>query len=268
MKPTEEFADTHRDFAGDESTSVMGVDLLSSLTERSRQIDVAAPPVPESEISIGVEEPEPVTTMSPAARPQLLIADDAYPALGDEESTVMMEEPEPTTVAVRSHLHRPPPPHEPLPAPLLAAQPLPAQSVPDPQWAAELAPRALVTIRVAPLPAPELVTTPESSSKPAVGSRRLSALAAVALGVAAWTLGLGHHEVLPTSAILSPAPSVSSVLLTPWGLQTQAKVTLDNVRAALGSLLQWSASVASARNESEDPGRAKHRPAAPHHQRR
>lgn len=119
MKPISEAADMHADFAGDESTSVMGVDLLSSLTERSRRIDVSPVSVPEPEISIAVEEPEPVTTMRPAAPPlppppapaqplpQLLIVDGEYPLLDGEESTTMMEQPEPTTVAVRSHIDKP-----------------------------------------------------------------------------------------------------------------------------------------------------------------
>jgi hypothetical protein len=262
MKATEESADAHNDFDGDESTLVMEANLLSSLTERSRRIDVAAPPASEEERSM-VDEPEPVTVMRPAARPQPLVADGEYPALGDEEPTVMMEEPEPTTVAVRSQLDRsPPPPPKKLPAPALAAEPLPAQSVPDPQWAADLAPDALAKMWDAPLAAAELGTTPESTSKPAAGSRRLGALAAVALGVAAWTLGLGHHELLPPSAIASPAPSVSSVVVTPWGLQAQAETTVDNVRTALGSLLQWSTSVASAQRarasgtRAARPGRA------------
>jgi hypothetical protein len=250
MKATEESADARRDFVDEESTNVMGVDLLSSLTERSRRIDVSAPPVPEPEISVIVDDPEAVTTMRPAGPPQLLIVDGEYPALGDEDSTVMMDEPEPTTVAVRSHLDSPPPrpaapPPAPRPAPRSApavvVQPLPPQAAPDPQWAAEL-PRVLPTLRVAPLPAPELATTPESTSQPAVGSRRVSVLAAVALGVAAWILGLGHHELQPTSPISSPAASsVSSVVVTPWGLQARANTTLSNVRTALGSLLQWTA---------------------------
>ena len=163
--------------------------------------------------------------MRPVARPQLRIVDAAYPELGDEESTVMMEEPEPTTLAVRPRFDSPPPPPQPPPAPRLAVAPLPAL-VPDPQWAAELPPRALATIRVAPLPAAELETTPESAAKPAVGSRRLSALAAVALGVAVWTLGLGHHQSVSTSSVSpSPSPSVvSSVVVAPWGF---------------GLLLQW-----------------------------
>ena len=52
MKPTEKAADAHGGFV-DESTSVMGVDLLDSLTERSRRIEVAAPlaapPEPEDQ---------------------------------------------------------------------------------------------------------------------------------------------------------------------------------------------------------------------------
>jgi hypothetical protein len=248
MKATEESADARRDFVDEESTNVMGVDLLSSLTERSRRIDVSAPPAPEPEISVVVDEPEAVTTMRPVGPPQLLIVDGEYPALGDEDSTVMMDEPEPTTVAVRSHVDSPPPrpPARPpapppalRPAPAVVVQPLPPQSAPDPQWAAEL-PRVLPTLRVAPLPAPELAATPESASQPAVGSRRVSVLAAVALGVAAWVLGLGHHELQPT-AMSSPAPSVSSVVVTPWGLQARANTTLTNVRTALGSLLQWTA---------------------------
>ncbi len=247
MKPTDESAHAHGDFAGDESTSVMGVDLLSSLTERSRRIDVAAAPVPEPEISIVVDEAEPVTTVSAAARPQLRVVDREYPELGDEESTMMMDEPEPTTVAVRTHRDRPslPPapapvvalPPPPPPAPVVAV-PLPVRAVPDPPWAAELSPRVLDTIRVAPRPVPPAPTTPERAPHPAAGSRRLSALAAIALGVAGWTVGLGHHEPLPPSVIAAPVASVSSVLVTPWGLHARAATTLANVRAALASLLQ------------------------------
>ncbi|HEX6834921.1 MAG TPA: hypothetical protein VF334_00035, partial [Polyangia bacterium] len=113
--------------------------------------------------------------------------------------------------------------------------------------AAELSPRVLPTIRVAPLPAAGLEPALESTSKPAVGSRRLSALAAVALGVAAWTLGLGHHELLPASATSSPAPSASAVLAAPPS--------------------RASASVAPARNEITDPARPQPRPVAPHRQR-
>ena len=235
MKPTDESRDAHCDFAGDEATNVMGVDLLSSLTERSRRIDVAAPAVPEPEISIVVDEVEPVTTVSPATRSKLLVVDGEYPAIGDEESTSMMDEPEPTTVAVRARRDGPPPPAapspafvaQPVPAPSVRAPapslpapapslPAPAPSVPDPQWAAELMrPRALPTVRVAPLPAPELATAPESTSQRAAGSRRMGALAALALGVAAWTLGLGHHELRPASAISSPAPPATSALAAP-----------------------------------------------------
>ncbi len=293
MKPTDESREAHGDFAGDESTSVMGVDLLSSLTERSRRIEVVSPTVPEPEISIVVDEVEPVTTMSPATRSQRLAADGEYPAIGDEESTDLMDEPEPTTVAVRSHLDRPPPAPAPLPARPFVAQPVPAPSVaapapsvaapaptaavpapsaavpapslaapapllPDPQWAAELRPRPLPTVRVLPLPAPQPDTAPESTPNPAVGSRRLSALAAVALGVAAWTLGLGHHDVMPASAIAWPAPSVSSAVAPSPGA---AKI-LEAVRTALGSLFPSSASVASTRDESADPARPHQRPSS------
>lgn len=201
MKPTE--GAPHCDFAGDESTSVMGGDLLSSLTERSRRIDVLAPLIPEPEISIEIDEPEPVTTMSPAAQPlpPPPIPDGEFPAIGDEESTVMMEEPEPTTVARR-----------------VVPQPVPAPAhAPDPQWTADLAPRALATIRVAPLPAPEPETIAAEAPAPAVGSRLLSLCAALALGVAAWTVGLGHHDT--TAAISSPAPSVSSAVVGPLVLR-------------------------------------------------
>jgi len=271
MKPTEESAS---DF-GNEATSVMGGDLLSSLTERSRRIDVAAPlppPLPEPpEISISVEEPEALTTMQPvgpppAQPPQLRVVDGEFPALGDDDSTLMMDEPEPTTVAARSRLESfrptppaPPPPPvvaAPPPPPVVAAPPpippavaappvaspvvlpLPAPAALDPQWAAELKPRSLPTVRVAPLPAPEMPVMPES--RPATGSRWLSMLAAAALGLAAWTLGLGHHQPpLPASAIASPAPSVSSTLVTPWGLELQAQLAMNNVRATLGSVLRW-----------------------------
>jgi hypothetical protein len=266
MKATEESADSHQDF-GDESTTVMGGELLSSLTERSRRIEVSAPPVPEPEISIVTDEPEPVTTVSRAARPQLLVLDGEYPALGDEESTAMMDEPEPTTLAVRSRRGNPPSLPSPLPPPALAAQPLPAPSLPDPQWAAELTPRGFPTVRVAPLSAPELETTPAPASQPAVGRRWVSALAAIALGVAAWTVGLGHHELQPAPATSSAAPSASNVVVTPWGLQDRARVTVADVRTVLGSLLQPVTSVASARNVSADSGRAKHRTAAPHRRR-
>ncbi|HXU69245.1 MAG TPA: hypothetical protein VN947_07935 [Polyangia bacterium] len=230
MKPTEESTDTHRDF-GDEATNVMGGDLLSSLTERSRRIEVAPLTALEPEISIGDDEPEPVTTMRPVAEPlPPLVADGEYPALGDEESTVAMEEPEPTTVVVRPHADRPAPLARPVapivaapPAPRVApvapivapppaplAAPLPTASAPDPQWASALSPRILETVRVPPLPAPELESMPERASQPAAGSRSLSLLAAVALGVAAWTLGLGHHEAQPKPAMSAPAlaPSV------------------------------------------------------------
>ena len=264
MKTTEEPADAHGDFAGDEATSVMGGELLSTLTERSRRIDVPAPlpPVPEPEISIvsdesAAEEAEPVTTMrpvkpmSPPARPQLLVVGEEYPALSDDESTMMMDEPEPTTLAIRSKADKPAPPLVPLPPPAPAAaavvaaapvvQPLPVASAPDPRWAAELAPRALATIRVAPLPAPDLLSTPEAAPKRSIGSRALSTLAALALLVAAWTLGLGHHDLLPTTAISPAAASAAtSALVTPWGLQTRAQLTLGNVRTALASLVQWS----------------------------
>lgn len=212
MKPTEESADTLHDF-GDEATSVMGGDLLSSLTERSRRIDVGAQtmpePLPDPEIGIDEDEPEPVTTMRPVAPLPPLVAEGEYPALGDEESTIAMEEPEPTTVAVRLHADRPAPvAPPPIPAPLAApiVEPLPAPAAPDPQWAAELKPRVLETIRVPKLPPPEL--EPERASQPAAGSRVLSLLAAVALGVAAWTVGLGHHEAEPAPAVIaSPSPS-------------------------------------------------------------
>ena len=257
MKPTDESRDAHSDFAGDESTSVMGVDLLSSLTERSRRIDVASPAtVPEPEISIVVDEVEPVTTVSPATRSQLLVVDGEYPAIGDEESTVTMDEPEPTTVAIRARCASPPPPAEPSAAPPFVAQPVaappppapappvavPGPSLPDPQWAAELRPRPLPTIRVTPLPTPELQPAAESAAKPAVGSRRLSMVAAVALGVAAWTVGLGHHELLPASAMPARAPSASSAVVAPTR-------------------------VASAHAASPDPARPKPSPTAPHRQR-
>jgi hypothetical protein len=267
MKPAEESAEARSDFATEESTSVMGVDLLSSLTERSRRTDVSLPPpLPEPpEISISTEEPEPVTTMRPveepepvttmrpvepepvttmrpvAPPPQLLIVDGEYPGLGDEESTVMMEEPEPTTLAVRVEPASPPEPPAPAPPKLAIVPPpapLPPQSAPDPQWAAELKPRVLDTIRVAPLPPPILEMPPESTSQPATGSRRLSTLAALALGVAAWTLGLGHHQELQPSAVASPTASVSSALVTPSGLAT----AFDNVRVALGSLVHGKSS--------------------------
>jgi hypothetical protein len=211
MKPTEESRDAHGDFV-DESTSVMGGDLLSSLTERSRWNDAAAAPVPEPEISIVVDEPEAVTTMRPVGPPKLLVVDREYPALGDEEATAMMDEPEPTTVAIRKHhdgTAPAPSTASPPPVPPAPAQPTPAPSLPDPIWAAELAPRALPTIRVPPLPAPGVEGTAESTSTRA-GSRRLSVLAAVALGVAVWTVGLGHHEAEPPVVIAAPAPSASS----------------------------------------------------------
>lgn len=263
MKPTDESRDTQSDFAGDESTSVMGVDLLSSLTERSRRIDVAAATVPEPEISIVVDEVEPVTTVSPATRAEALVVDGEYPAIGDEESTVTMDEPEPTTVAIRARRASPPPPPEPPPALPFVAQPLaapppaapapsvaapapsvaaPAPSLPDPQWAAELRPRHLPTMRVAPLPTPLLEPPTESAAQPAVGSRQLSMVAAIALGVAAWTLGLGHHELLPASATPVRAASVSGAAVAPTR-------------------------VASAHAASPDPARPKPRPTAPHRQR-
>ncbi|MGZ3425894.1 MAG: hypothetical protein ACXVCV_04550 [Polyangia bacterium] len=257
MKPIEEAADIHADFAGDESTSVMGVDLLSSLTERSRRIDISTAAVPEPEISIAVEEPE----------PQLLIVDDEYPVIGDEESTMMMEEPEPTTVAVRSHIDKPLPLPEPAPVPPLRVQPLPAAAPPEPRWTASLAPRPLETLRVAPLPTPEMETLSNREPAPSAGSRRLRALAAATLSVAATILGLGHHQPLPASAISSSALPVTSAVVEPWDVQTQVKATIDSVRASLAALVQWSASDASARNESADPGHAMHRPAARHRQR-
>lgn len=258
MKPMEESADEHRDFAGDESTSVMGADLLSSLTERSRRIEVATAAIAEPEISIVVDdEVEPVTTVSPKAVPKLLVVEGEYPALGDEESTFMMQEPEPTTVAVRSRRVAAPPPPEPLPAPAVA----------DPQWVAELPSHTPPTIRVAPLSAPAVEPTPETASKPAAGSRRSSVIAAMTLGVAVWTLGLGHHEILPAAAISPPASSVSSVLGEPSGLRARVEIAVDNVRTAFVSLFQASASVASARNESAAPRRVKHRPVPSHRQR-
>jgi hypothetical protein len=257
MKPIEEAADMHADFAGDESTSVMGVDLLSSLTERSRRIEVSTAAVPELEISIAVEEPEPVTTMRPAEppQPQLLIVGGDYPALGDDESTMMMDEPEPTTVAVRSHIDKP-----------LRVQPLPAAAPPEPQWVASLA-RPLETLRVAPLPVPEMETIANRAPAPSAGSRRWSPVAAAVLGAAAMIVGLGHHEPLPASAISSSAVPVTSAVVEPWDLQTRVTAAIDYVRASLAALSQWSATDASARNESADPGPAKPRPVARHRQR-
>lgn len=273
MKPIAEAADMHADFAGDESTSVMGVDLLSSLTERSRRIDVATGAVPEPELSIAVEEPEPVTTMRrtapalpppPQAPPQLLVVDGEYPVLADEESTMMMEEPEPTTVAVRSRAAKPLPLPEPAPAPPLRVQPLPAAAPPEPQWTASLAPRPLETLRMAPLPAPAVEAIPDHEPAPSAGSRRLSALAAAAVGVAVTILGLGHHESLPASAISSSALPVTSAVVEPWDVQTRLGATIDSVRAALAALVQRHASDAPARAESVDPAPAKPRPAALH----
>ena len=272
MKPIAEAADIHADFAGDESTSVMGVDLLSSLTERSRRIDVSTAAVPEPEISIAVEEPEPVTTLRPIApprapaqpEPQLLIVAGEYPALGDEESTLMMDEPEPTTVAVRSHIDKPTPLPEPARVQPLRVQPLPAAAAPEPQWTASLAPRVLETLRVAPLPPLGTETIPNRELAPSAGSRRLGALAAAALGVAAMVLGLGHHQPQPASAISSSALPGTSAVVEPWDVQTQVKARIDSVRAPLAALLQWSASDTSARSESADPGHAKPPPAARH----
>ena len=77
----------------DEATNVMGGELLSSLTEQSRAIEIPPlPPIPEPEILLDVD---------------VEIDVEAFPALGDEESTVTMEEPVPTTVAVRSRLASP-----------------------------------------------------------------------------------------------------------------------------------------------------------------
>lgn len=264
MKPIEESADEHGDFAGDESTSVMGADLLSSLTERSRRIEVVAATIPEPDISFDDDGAEPVTAMSPTAPPKLLVADREFPVLGDEDSTVMMEDPEPTTVAVRSRCADAPSPPEAPPA--LAAQPLPAPSLPDPPWVAALPPRGTPTIRVAPLAAPTSKPTPEGTFESAAGSRRLSAVAALALGVAAWTLGLGHHELLPMSAVSSPSSSVTSVFVVPSSLRSRVETAAENVRTAFVSLVGASASVASARNESTAPERSKHRPTA-HRQR-
>ncbi len=266
MKPIEESADEHRDFAGDESTSVMGADLLSSLTERSRRVEVATATIAEPALGTVVDdEVEPVTTVSPAAIPKLLVAAREYPVLGDDESTEMMQEPEPTTVAVRSRRDEAPPPPEPPPAPAFRAQPLPVPSVPDPQWVAELPSRVPPTI--VPQSAPSVEATSESTSKPAAGSRRLSAIAAVTLGVAAWTLGLGHHECLPAAAVSPPISSVSSAVIAPSGLRARVEMAVDHVRTAFVSLFQASASVASARNESTTPQRSKHSPATSHRQR-
>lgn len=264
----------HADFAGDESTSVMGVDLLSSLTERSRRIEVATAAVPEPEISIAVEEPEPVTTMRPMAQalepppapapPQLQIVEGEYPAIGDEESTMTMEEPEPTTVAVRSHIDKPLPVPEPAPVPPLRVEPLPAAAPPEPRWTASLAPRPLEAFRLAQLPAPDMEATASPEAAPSAVWRRLGALA---LGAAAVILGLGHHQSLPPSAISSSALSATSAVVEPWDVQTHVKATIDRVHVSVAALLQWSASDASVRNESAEPGRAKQRPAARHRQR-
>jgi hypothetical protein len=120
-------------------------------------------------------------------------------------------------------------------------------SAPDPQWAHDLKPRSLPTLRVAPLPAPEFEATPEGTSKRAVGSRWVSVLAALALGVAAWTVGLGHHEDVPPAAIssaaASAAASVGSVAVTPWDLPTQANLAIGTVRSAFDSL--WGAKAPS-----------------------
>jgi hypothetical protein len=112
----------------------------------------------------------------------------------------------------------------------------------EPLWVAELTPRprgkALETMRVVPLPSPEEL---EDAPAPAIGSRRLGRVAALAVGVAAMTLGLGPHQPQAASAAPPVAASVSGVGVAPWDLPAQVSATVASLRASADPLLHQSA---------------------------